>query len=166
MATIHIDNLIKPRLKNSSTTKLDKEEQKLSYTYTDLSLDLKTAKSIGDGLNVVDSKDIVVSHDEKAVQNSLYNIFSTKKGQKILNPEFGASLDMFLFEKVNSFIGQSIGDTILSTIKKYEPRIIVRGINVYPRPDQNEYYIQLFYQNAGKVSEIKMRMNNENIIFV
>ena len=166
MATIHLDNITKPRFRNSPEVRVNKELKKNLPTYTDLELDLKIAKSIGDGLNVTETKDILVSNDEKAIKNSLYNIFSTKKGQKILNPEFGASLDMFLFESVNSFIGQTIGDTILQTIRKYEPRITIRTVNVYPRPDQNEYYIQLFYQINNKVSEIQMRLNSESVMIL
>ena len=166
MATVRLDNLIKPRFKNLPTGDLKKENDKSLPTYTDLKLDMQISKSIGDGLNVIDTKDILVSTDEQAIKNSLNNIFSTKRGEKILNPEFGSSLEMFLFEPITPFIAKSIGDTILQNIRKYEPRIVINNVNVYPRPDENMYIVKIYYSNMNLNNVMNITLNKEGIIFL
>ena len=73
MATVRLDNLIKPKIRNSDEYNLQTEFVKTDILYTDLSLDLSVSKSIGSGLNVVNSDDILVSHDDEAIKNSFYN---------------------------------------------------------------------------------------------
>jgi phage baseplate assembly protein W len=165
MATVRLDNLSKPRFKNLPEGDLKKEYTNLPI-FTDLKLDLEMAKSIGNGLNVVYSNDIVVSTNREAIKNSIYNIFSTKKGEMILNPTFGSSLDMFLFEKVTPIMGKKIGDTIYSTIKQYEPRIVLNRVDVYPRPDENLYRINIVYRYLELTELLEMQVNQEGIMFL
>lgn len=165
MATVRLDNLTKPRFKNLRDGDLKKEYKNLPV-YTDLKLDLEFAKSIGNGLNVIDSNDIAVSINREAIKNSIYNIFSTKKGEMILNPTFGSSLDMFLFEKVTHIMGKKIGETIYSTIKNYEPRIVLNRVDVYPKQDENLYRIVIVYRYLELSELIEIQINQEGITFL
>lgn len=169
MATIYLDNLINPRQVNSSTTTPSKEEATSKPIYTDLHLDLQIAKNVGVGLNALNSNDIEVDNNATAIKNSLYNIFSTKPGQKILTPSFGASLDQYLFESVDVMGGKIIGNDILNAISTFEPRIQVINIEVYPKPDELMYYIILVYQlnsvgNKTYTSQIQIEPNNITVI--
>jgi phage baseplate assembly protein W len=164
MATVRLDNLIKPKIRNSNEYNLQTEFVKTDVLYTDLTLDLSVSKSIGSGLNVVDSDDILVSHDDEAIKNSFYTIFSTKKGQKILNPDFGASLDQYLFDSVNSFVGRSLGDNIFNTILKYEPRVRVIKVDVYPNADLNQYKVLVYYHKKNGQGIINMRLDREGLL--
>lgn len=145
MATVRLNNLVKPREANSPNTLPSSEFSKNRPTYTDIKLDLALSQSIGVGLNPTVAKDIVVSEDIQAIRNSLYNIFSTKKGEMLLNPNFGSSMEEFLFENVSPFIGKILGEKILSAIQKYEPRVEVLNVNVYPQADLNQYLIQIIF---------------------
>ena len=49
MAAIYIDNLIKPREINSASNYPSKENVQNKFVYTDLKLDLKEAKNLGNG---------------------------------------------------------------------------------------------------------------------
>jgi len=145
MATIRLDNLTKPRQVGLDQNQYDKllfDEEKA--VYTDLHLDLKL-KTIIDGDRVINSNDIEVDENLSAIKNSIRNIFTTKRGQKIYDPEFGASLDQHLFERVDEFYAKLIGDEILKNIETYEPRIEVLKISILPIPDQNEYRISIYY---------------------
>jgi hypothetical protein len=156
MATVRLDNLIKPRQANSPLTTLSKEEEKNLSVFTDLKLDLELANSIGVGINPTQAKDIVVSNDIEAIRNALYNIFTTKKGQKLLDPEFGSSLEQYLFESVSPIIGKIIGDSIVNSIETYEPRVEVLNVTVYPNPEENLYKIKLTFKfvDINKTSSI------------
>ena len=44
---------------------------------------------------IKNTQDLKIDYDEKAIYNSIRNIFNTKKGQKILNPTFGLDLEQY-----------------------------------------------------------------------
>jgi hypothetical protein len=116
-----------------------------SYSYADLhldiSLDAKTPdKPVGSSNN---KQDLKIDYDEKAIYNSISNIFNTKKGQKILNPLFGLDIEQYLFENISKENGATIGTTIYEELALYEPRIIVNDVAVVARPNQNEYKIDI-----------------------
>ena len=114
--------------------------------YTDLHLDIKIAKSIGIGNKPVDSRDILVDEDILAVKNSIKNIFSTKKGEKLLAPDFGSALEQYLFQPVSESMARLIGQEILNDLVKFEPRIEVEKIKVLADPDNNQYNITIAYR--------------------
>ena len=116
-----------------------------SYSYADLHLDIDLDantpdKPTGSSKN---KQDLKIDYDEKAIYNSILNIFNTKKGQKILNPTFGLDLEQYLFENVSKENGQTIGQTIYEELALYEPRIVVNDVRVVARPDNNEYKITI-----------------------
>jgi phage baseplate assembly protein W len=159
MAVIDLNNLIRPKQQNNPVKQASKVVLVENSVYTDLHLDLEQAKSVGLGTNAVLTSDIVVDNDIKAIENSLRNIFTTKKGQKILNPDFGYSLEQYLFTAISDANGRSIGNEILNGITQYEPRVNVTSITVTPYIDENLYYIAVYYN----ILEIK-KQNVVNII--
>ena len=88
-----------------------------SKLYTDLSLDLEVDPN--------SNNDILVSFDEAAIKNSIFNILNTRKMQNFLDPEFGNSFHRYLFNPISSAIGSALGDDIEELITKYEPRVKV-----------------------------------------
>ncbi|NBX91601.1 MAG: hypothetical protein EBQ85_00030 [Proteobacteria bacterium] len=168
MATVRLDNLVKPRQANSPTVKISQETKDNAVTYTDIKLDLELSKNIGLGLSPILAKDIVVSEDMQAIRNSLYNIFSTKKGEMILTPNFGSSLDQFLFENVSPFIGKVIGENILSALQTFEPRIEVLNVRVFPKPNDNQYSIEIIFKfvNINKESSLNILLSKNGQIIL
>jgi len=134
MATIDLNNLIRPKQVNSQSTNITQKITKVNPVYVDLHLDFSIQNSIGLGLNPVQSNDILVDTNIEAVKNSIRNIFTTKKGEKVLNPNFGCSLEQFLFEPVTQLGGKVIGDTIYNGITQFEPRVEVIRVNVQTNP--------------------------------
>ena len=165
MATIYIDNLIKPRQVNSPTTVPSTPVAVNQYVYCDLHLDLSIANNVGNGLNAQNSNDINVDYDYNAIRNSLTNIFNTRPGEKILNPAFGANLEQFLFDSVDAIKGKILGNTILQNINNYEPRVNVQNVQVQPFPDNQLYYVLLVYQilNIGVVDKLQLTFNSSGV---
>lgn len=146
MATIDLNNLIRPKQSKYIKNSTSKVVELTSKVYTDLHLDLTPMSNIGLGLNAANSNDILVDNDEQAIKNSIRNIFTTKPGQKILTPDFGSSLEKYLFEPITESLGRIIGSEILNAITSYEPRIDVINIKVMPQPDINQYSIHVVYK--------------------
>jgi phage baseplate assembly protein W len=146
MAKIDLNNLIRPKQTNSLDTKLNEEIIEIESVYSDLHLDLTLSKSIGLGIKNVDSRDILSDIDLIAIKNSIRNIFTTKKGEKILAPEFGCSLEQYLFSPISEVYGRIMGQDILEAFEKYEPRVEVKKIKVIPNPELNQYEITVVYE--------------------
>ena len=116
-----------------------------NFSYADIHLDVQfnsrlSTKPTGVSKNAQDFK---LDYDTEAIYNSIRNVFNTKKGQKILNPNFGLDLEQYLFDTISKENGDIIGTTILEELALYEPRIKVTGVDVLARPDWNEYVIDI-----------------------
>ena len=116
-----------------------------NFSYADIHLDIQfnsrlPTKPTGVSKNAQDFK---LDYDTKAIYNSIHNIFNTKKGQKILNPNFGLDLEQYLFDNISKENGDIIGTTILEELPLYEPRITVNSVDVLARPDWNEYVVDI-----------------------
>lgn len=113
-----------------------------SSTYKDLLLDLKIDYTKNTQLlKRREIKDIQISEDIGAIKNSLFNLFTTMPGQKLLNPLYGLNLTQYLFVPVSEAQGQIIGEAIFKGIQKYEPRIRLEKLNIQIDPDNNQYEI-------------------------
>jgi phage baseplate assembly protein W len=110
--------------------------------YKDLLLDVKIDYTRNTQLlKRREVKDIQISEDISAIKNSLFNLFTTMPGQKILNPVYGLNLTQYLFVQATRQQGRIIGETILKGVSKYEPRITMRKLNVEVDEDNNQYNI-------------------------
>ena len=138
-----INNLVAIRLTNLERISNQYVEKK--YVYQDLRLDIIRSGVFNKALNRnIEGNDVKVDYDEGAVKNSIINLFNTKPGQRFLFPLFGLDLTPFLFEAITDENGRAIGEKIVTTINKYEPRVIVQKCQIIPKPEQNEYEINLF----------------------
>ena len=124
---------------------LKREQAEDTYLYRDIQLDISDNNIQPDvGLfRPTTTTDIALSTDEAAIKNSLINIFSTMPGQKLLNPDFGLNLAQFLFQPVSPTMAFMIGNRILEGLQRYEPRVTVDNVNVFPDEEQSSYEIDL-----------------------
>lgn len=112
--------------------------------YRDLKLDLSLDYDYDPRLNnYYTIRDIKSSQDADAIKNSIFNIFTTMPGQKILNPTFGLNLMQFLFSPITNENAQAMGETILKGLQRFEPRVAVKKIVVIPDAENNTYQIGL-----------------------
>mgnify|MGYP003970871643 CR=1 FL=1 len=131
MPTIKLDNL----------TTVDNPAE---FLFKDLSLDLEENAILTTTLYRDKTvTDIKASVDEGAIKNSLVNLFTTMPGQKLLNPDYGLSINQFLFLPLTEDTAEEIGHRILKGIETYEPRVTVKNINVNLDVDQSQYQIYL-----------------------
>ena len=110
--------------------------------YRDLKLDLKLNYTENTQLlKKRERKDIQVQEDIGAIKNSLFNLFTTMPGQKILNPTYGLNLLQYLFVPVSTSQAQIIGESILTGVRRFEPRVLLLGVNVETDYDNNQYNV-------------------------
>jgi phage baseplate assembly protein W len=117
-----------------------------TYTYADLHLDLKEKYLINNPLNQKpEINDFQLDYDIEAIKNSLYNLFTTSPGDKILNPRFGLDLRQFVFEPITSNNAFLLQRLLYEGIEVFEPRVTLRSITVQPKFDDMEYEITVVY---------------------
>jgi len=116
-----------------------------SYTYSDIKLDLTMHYTQNNQLLKKDEiRDLEALYDLGAIKSSLFNLFNTFPGQKILNPSFGLGLGKYLFDPVSLGIAEKIGQEIRKGIGLYESdRVSIEQLKVVPDEEQQQYYILL-----------------------
>lgn len=61
---------------------------------------------------------------------NLRNLLSTKKGERVMQPEFGSGLHSLLFEPMSSDFEKSLQDTITDSVNFWLPYITVEEIDL------------------------------------
>lgn len=132
MATIKV-NSIKQLPKSNS-----------SFTFTDLKLDIEFDYTRNNEFQKrKEVRDLILNYDYGAVRNSIFNLFNTLPGQKILNPLFGLNLVQYLFQPLDEVTANLIGNKILEGITTFEPRVNIENINVVVDEPNAQYIITL-----------------------
>jgi len=95
-------------------------------------------------------------------------LFNTIPGQRFLFPDYGLSLNQYLFLPITKNIGQAIGEKMLSTISTYEPRVSVQNINVVADPDNYQYLItlSLLIPSLNKLTNFNSVLNTKAQSFI
>lgn len=151
MATVNLNSLFKKPVNPNSAIK---------YVYQDFNvMSMETLYSNNIGAKKVKT-DLNVSYDMQAVKNSIANLLSTKKSEKILNPEFGLRLEDYLFEPITETTATAIYNEILNAISIFEPRVQVVDLQVIPVPDQYQYIINI----ALRVPTLKQSLSLQGAI--
>lgn len=92
------------------------------------------------------SGDVYKKTDAAAVKQAIKNILLTNKGEKPFQPYYGGNLNDFLFELSTEFDELDIKETVANAITNYEPRALVRQVNVDVSPDFNSVNITVVFQ--------------------
>lgn len=75
-----------------------------------------------------DTKTLVMASDAEDIRQSLYILFHTEPGERVMNPEYGCALRQFLFEHpIRSTLTQ-LEEVVLMAILRFEPRIKVEAV--------------------------------------
>lgn len=100
------------------------------------------------------TKDLAKSIDIEAVKNAIRNVLLTRKMERRMLPEFGASLEQLLFEPIDETTAKRIGKIIIEELTFWEPRVTVSQVSVIPDEDNMRYDITLFYSvQSSKISK-------------
>jgi phage baseplate assembly protein W len=71
-----------------------------------------------------------MTSDEQDVQISLQILLATRKGERVMQPDYGCNLDEMVFEPMTTSFKTYIRETIKTAILFYEPRIELNSIKI------------------------------------
>ena len=100
------------------------------------------------------TNDIGVLKNADAIKRSVRNLVQTIPSERFFNSTLGSDVRDSLFENSPGFIdfgtASIIERQVQTTIENFEPRIDNLEINVNPRPDSNEFEINVFFDIIGQ----------------
>ena len=86
------------------------------------------------------------------IRSNLKNLLLTKKGERIIHPEFGSGLHDLLFQPATEKFEEDLETTINEAVAKWLPYIIVEDINVdisKEQTDNNQAKVSLKFKQEG-----------------
>ena len=100
------------------------------------------------------TNDIGVLKNESAIKKSVRNLVQTIPSERFFNSTLGSDVRDSLFENNPGFIdfgtASIIERQIQTTIENFEPRIENVDVSVEPRPDTNEFEVNVFFDIIGQ----------------
>lgn len=114
--------------------------ERISKDFKDISLSLQVSP-----LNY----DILSLKNESAIARSVRNLVMTNPGERFFNPSVGSDISQSLFENIDPISASVIKSQIENTIKNYEPRVELLGVDVDPYYDDNSFNVTVRYKIIG-----------------
>ena len=118
---------------------------RISRSFKDISLSFKKHPV---------TNDIAVLKNADAIKRSVRNLVQTIPNERFFNSTIGPEVKNLLFNNALGFIdfgtAAIIEKQILTTIENYEPRVSNLEVNVEPRPDTNEFEVNVIFDIVGQ----------------
>lgn len=98
--------------------------------------------------------------DFELVKQDLQNHFAIRKGEKLMNPEFGTIIWDMLFEPLN----EDTKNTIIQDIKRIvanDPRIAARNVIVTQFEHGLQIELELIYVTTNQVAALALQFNQQ-----
>ena len=96
------------------------------------------------------TKDISVLKDANAIKRSVRNLVQTIPRERFFNSNLGSDVRSSLFDFVDFGTASVIQQQIETTIDNYEPRVDNLQVEVFPRPDRNEFEVNIYFNIIGQ----------------
>jgi phage baseplate assembly protein W len=122
--------------------------------YSDLDLSFKR--------NIVTS-DVVKKKGDNSIKQSLKVLVLTQMGDRLFHPEIGGNIYEHLFAPIMPSTTISIRKGIEDVINKYEPRVEIVNIDVFPDIDSNRYDVNITFSMINDPGETSVDFFLERI---
>jgi phage baseplate assembly protein W len=108
-------------------------------------------------------KDISRRINESSVRESIKNIVLTNKGERLFQQEFGCDINASLFENIDANTVIILKDNIEKVIKTYEPRCVVRSVEIIADIDTNNIQATVLFSviNTNNTSSLTIDLVRE-----
>ncbi len=114
---------------------------RISRSFKDISLSFKAHPV---------TKDITVLRNENAIKRSVRNIVQTIPTERFFNSVLGSDVRSSLFGFVDFGTASVIEKQIKIAIENFEPRVDNLEVNANPKPDNNEFEINILFDIVGQ----------------
>ena len=99
--------------------------------------------------------------DVDLVKQDLLNHFNTRKGERVMNPNFGTIIWSLLFEPLDDTTRQAIL-TDVTKICNYDPRIRMTNLNLIEQDHGIQIEIDLVYLATNQATTLSMQFDQNS----
>lgn len=99
-------------------------------------------------------------YDFDLIQQDILNMFQTKKGERVMNPEFGTIIWSLIYEPFTADVKQLISDDV-TRILNYDPRVTPTQINVREAEYGMIIEATLFYNQQDVSVDMSLSFDKE-----
>ena len=91
------------------------------------------------------TNDLTVIKNENAIKKSVRNLVQTIPTERFFNSILGTDIRSTLFDFCDFGTASVIERQIQTSIENFEPRVDNLVVEVFPRPDQNEFEVNIYF---------------------
>lgn len=99
--------------------------------------------------------------DFELVKQNLYNHFNIRKGEKLMQPNFGSNIWNMLFEPLTEEVRQIIVDDVKSVVS-YDPRVSVSNVLVTQFDHGIQLVVELSYIPSNQLETLVLNFDNRS----
>ena len=96
------------------------------------------------------TKDLPILVNEWAIARSVRNLVETIPTERFFNPDLGSDVRNTLFGFCDYGTASVIAEQIEETVLNYEPRAANLNVEVFPRPDDNSFEVNVIFDIVGQ----------------
>lgn len=96
-----------------------------------------------------ETQDVLKKIDNNSIKQSLKLLLFTNIGERLFQPDVGSKIYGLLFEPLDPITTEVLKRSIENTIETYEPRVLLEGVDVVPKYDENEYEVTIYFTVRG-----------------
>ena len=96
------------------------------------------------------TKDLTIIKDANAIKRSVRNLVETIPRERFFASNLGTDIRGSLFDFCDFGTASVIQQQIQTTIENYEPRVDNLQIEVFPKPDTNEFEVNIYFDIVGQ----------------
>lgn len=125
-------------------------------------LDLQPRKAIGVSLPFSAKAVYTSTYTTKdALKSNIINYFLTEKGERFLNPNFGAGLRAILFEQISQDVEEQIRYIVSQGLADWFPNVVANDIRIISTPDTNTTTVYINYSVSQTNIQDELAINFE-----
>lgn len=95
---------------------------------------------------------------EDDVRESILIILGTRRNERVMRPDFGAGLEDFVFESINTTTIETLKRRVREALIDWEPRIDVNSVEVTAEPPLGRLLVNLRYR-------VRVTNTHYNLVF-
>lgn len=129
-------------------------------TYGDLSFVTKNSKNTVKGLqfplDISNTGGMFARNvDTEAIRDGLIQLIMTQNGERPMNYAYGTQVRAAVFEPLDDALVENLADSIRSAVERFEPRVLLRGVNVTPDIEDSRLDISVDFSIKGGVFSVQ-----------
>lgn len=113
------------------------------------------------GFSTIGKQKKFAVNDFDVVKTDLYNYLNTRKGERVMNPDFGTIIWGLLFEPLTPEVKSAIMEDI-TTIVSYDPRISVNQITLSEYEHGIQILLELTYVATNQTETLQLNFDKNS----